>query len=88
LTDPQPFHKSRYDAHGEIRYMTRSSGYVMCRRPRCTPLVLSEKEWARLPTEPLAEGAEYPTLFMNGVMWSENPIGSRKRAAQPKGDPS
>lgn len=32
-----------------VRFMVRSGGYVMCRRPHCTPYVLSEKEWRRLP---------------------------------------
>lgn len=41
----------RYDQYGEIRYMTRSGGYVMCRRPRCMPFVLSEKDWNKLPTQ-------------------------------------
>lgn len=41
--------QTRVDAIGEIRYMTRSGGYVMVRRPRAIPFVLSEKQWARLP---------------------------------------
>lgn len=28
--------------------MTRSGGYVMCRRPRCIPFILTEKEWGKL----------------------------------------
>ncbi|MBC8642964.1 hypothetical protein IAG25_40100 [Caballeronia sp. EK] len=44
--------KGRYDKHGEIRYMTRSGEYVMCRRPRCMPFVLSEKDWNTLPNQP------------------------------------
>lgn len=46
-----PFHADR--AHpsdgGKVRFMTRSGGYVMARRPRCVPFVMSEKEWNRLP---------------------------------------
>lgn len=38
-----------YDRHGVIRYMVRSGGYVMVRRPRCTPFVMSEKDWRKLP---------------------------------------
>jgi hypothetical protein len=38
----------RTDAIGEIRFMVRSGGYVMCRRPRAIPFVLSEKEWNKL----------------------------------------
>lgn len=32
-----------------IRFMVRSGGFVMCRRPRQKPFVLTEKEWAKLP---------------------------------------
>jgi hypothetical protein len=32
-----------------IRLMARSGGYVMVRKPRCTPFVLSEKDWGKLP---------------------------------------
>ena len=42
----------RYDQYGEIRYMTRSGGYVMCRRPRCRPFALTEKEWNKLSLHP------------------------------------
>jgi hypothetical protein len=35
--------------HGVLRFMARSGGYVMVRRPRCAPFVLTEKEWAKLP---------------------------------------
>lgn len=38
-----------YDRLGPIRYMVRSGGYVMVRRPRCVPFVLSEKDWRKLP---------------------------------------
>jgi len=34
---------------GKIRFMTRSGGYVMARRPRCTPFVMDEKKWLNLP---------------------------------------
>ena len=34
---------------GRVRLMARSGGYVMVRRPRCIPFVLTEKEWARMP---------------------------------------
>ena len=56
-----------YDAHGPIKYMTRSGGYVMVRRPRCAPFVLSEKDWRRLPKD--AEG---------GASWRVN-LGGAKR---------
>lgn len=34
---------------GIVRLMARSGGYVMVRRPRCSPFVLTEKEWAAMP---------------------------------------
>lgn len=34
---------------GKVRYMTRSGGYVMCRRPRLAPFVVTEKEWRNMP---------------------------------------
>lgn len=34
---------------GKVRFMARSGGYVMCRRPRCMPFVLSERQWLNLP---------------------------------------
>lgn len=45
-------HRPAFDAIGEIRYMTQSSGYVMVRRPHCMPFVLTLKDWAKLPKEP------------------------------------
>ena len=41
--------RDAYDRHGVIKYMTRSGGYVMARRPRAMPFVLSEKDWRKLP---------------------------------------
>lgn len=38
-----------YDWLGKITFMVRSGGYVMCKRPRATPFVISEKDWKRLP---------------------------------------
>ena len=35
----------RYDKHGELRLMAEAEGYVMVRRKRCSPFVLSRKEW-------------------------------------------
>lgn len=34
---------------GRLRCMARSGGYIMVRKPRAMPFVLTEKEWARLP---------------------------------------
>lgn len=41
--------KMRPGGDGPVRFMTRSGGYVMARRPGCVPFVLSEKEWMALP---------------------------------------
>lgn len=43
-----------YDRHGRIRFMVRSGGYVMCRRPGAAPFVLSEKHWRKLPKDEVA----------------------------------
>jgi hypothetical protein len=50
-------HRDRWDtsaasadpARNRIRYMARSGGYVMVRKPHCVPFVLTEKQWAKLP---------------------------------------
>lgn len=42
-----------YDEHGQIRFMCESGGYVMVRRPRYIPFVLTLKEWAKLPKQPI-----------------------------------
>lgn len=36
------------DRLGKISYMCRSGGYVMVKRPRMAPFVLSLKQWAKL----------------------------------------
>lgn len=33
----------------KIRFMARADGWVMVRRPGCTPFVLSEQTWMDLP---------------------------------------
>jgi hypothetical protein len=33
----------------EIRFMSRHSGYVMVRKPRCMPFVMTEKDWLKMP---------------------------------------
>lgn len=38
----------KQDHLGEIRFMAEASGYVMVRRPRCIPFVLTRKEWDAL----------------------------------------
>lgn len=34
---------------GLIKFMARSGGYVMVRRPRAMPFVITEREWCDLP---------------------------------------
>jgi hypothetical protein len=41
-----------YDKYGKIVHMVTSGGYVMVKRPRTTPFVLSLKEWARISKTP------------------------------------
>lgn len=38
----------REDSCGVKRCMAQAEGYLMVRRPRCTPHVMSVKEWERL----------------------------------------
>ena len=40
-----------YDEHGKIVHMVTSGGYVMVKRPRCAPFVLSLKQWAKIPKQ-------------------------------------
>lgn len=42
-----------YDKHGKLMHMATSGGYVMVKRPRAMPFVLSLKEWAKLPKSPV-----------------------------------
>lgn len=41
-----------YDQHGKIQHLVTSGGYVMVKRPRAVPFVLTLKQWAKLPKEP------------------------------------
>jgi hypothetical protein len=41
-----------YDDHGKIVHMVTSGGYVMVKRPRCMPFILTLKEWAKIPKQP------------------------------------
>lgn len=34
---------------GRITYLAHAKGYVMARRPGCTPFVISEKLWRSFP---------------------------------------
>ena len=55
-------HADRYDEHGRIRFMTRSDGYVMVRRPHCMPFVLAEKKWLSLSLDALVNDAPTTSL--------------------------
>lgn len=50
--DPRP----GYDPVGKLIFMVASGGYVMVKRPRCVPFVLTLKEWARIPKTPQEPG--------------------------------
>lgn len=41
-------HEHRYYINGPIKRMAEADGYVMVRRPGCTPFILSRKEWDAL----------------------------------------
>lgn len=45
---------------GRVVFMARSGGYVMCKRPRCMPFILTEKEWGKLLryVKPASEGEQ------------------------------
>lgn len=53
MTDFDP--RDRYDnrpmtmVQNRVRFMVRSGGYVMVRKPGAMPFVVSEKDWAKLP---------------------------------------
>ncbi len=36
-------------AWSKVTYMAHGKGYVMVRRPQCTPFVLTEKQWLAFP---------------------------------------
>ena len=38
-----------YDHCGRINFMCQSGGYVMVKRARAVPFVLTLKDWAKLP---------------------------------------
>lgn len=49
FAERREFESDRYWRGGRIKYMTHAKGYVMARRPRCAPFVITEKEWRQLP---------------------------------------
>lgn len=56
----------RSTGNERIRFMVRSGGFVMCRRPRQKPFVLSETEWAKLPV--WEEAAQILTEYRDAAM--------------------
>lgn len=42
-----------YDEYTDLRYICGSEGYVMVRRPYCTPFVMPLKQWEKLPKQPV-----------------------------------
>lgn len=53
-----------YDKQGKIMHMVTSGGYVMVKRPKAMPFVLTLKEWAKLPKE--AAASMSPDLAAGG----------------------
>lgn len=53
----------KYDEIGAIHYMVRSGGYVMVRYPRALPFVLSERQWKKLPNNPVDGKQFHVSLF-------------------------
>lgn len=49
MSEHPPIHVDRKDRTGRIRFMVRSGGYVMVRRPHFMPFVLPERKWMNLP---------------------------------------
>lgn len=53
---------TRHDAIGPVRVLAVAEGYVMARRPHCSPFVLREGEWSKLPSDPLPAGTRWPRI--------------------------
>lgn len=47
-----------YDWTGKIVFMCQSGGYVMVKRPRRMPFVLTLKEWAKVSKTPFSKSTE------------------------------
>lgn len=47
--EKREFERDRSYRGGRVKYMTHVDGYVMARKPRAMPFVISEKEWRHLP---------------------------------------
>jgi hypothetical protein len=63
----------REDRHGKIVFMVRSGGYVMCKRPRAGPFVVTEKEWARMPRLGDPTAAEYAKAVRDIASMKDRP---------------
>lgn len=50
-----------YDKSGKLVAMVRSGGYVMVKRPRCRPFVMTDKDWVKLP-KIAEEGAAFEVI--------------------------
>jgi hypothetical protein len=59
--------QTRYDATGPIRCMAVAGGYLMVRRPRAAPFVVSAREWLLLAAAPVLPGATGPRATIYGV---------------------
>jgi hypothetical protein len=56
---------TRYDRFGKLVIMASAGGYILARRPRKPPLILTKKDWRKLSRTPIAQGAlRYPLVSM------------------------
>jgi hypothetical protein len=61
--------ETRYDHYGPLRAMAIADNYVMCRRPRCAPWVLSVKDWLKLSeTDDCVGKSSAPRAMHYGVL--------------------
>ena len=58
---------TRHDIRGKLRCMVVVDGYVMVRRPRAIPFVLSLKDWLLLSVDPVPAGMLVPSATLYGV---------------------
>lgn len=60
----------RYDRYGAIKKMAEVDGYVMIRRRRKLPCVITRKEWLALSVEPVASrDGTRPFLHIGSVLY-------------------
>ena len=66
----------RSDCDGPIHVMVSSKGYLMVRRPACSPFLMTVQQYELLPVEPLPDGASEPMVRSSivcdwrGVAWN------------------